>query len=69
VKRLKAGELKKMEREELNKKLVELRNELSKLEASAAKGTLKKQSGSLKSVRRNIARVLTVLNESRGVSG
>jgi len=68
VKRLKASELRKMRREELSKKLAELRSELSKLEASSAIGTLKKQSGSIKSVRRNIARILTVLNESKGAS-
>lgn len=53
----------------MDKKLVEMRNDLSKLDASSAIGTLKKKSGGVKSVRRNIARVLTVLNEHQGVSG
>lgn len=59
----KASELRKMSEVDLRDELVDLRSELSKLNISAGRGTLKKESGSIKSVRRNIARVLTVMNE------
>jgi len=41
------------------KRLSDLRSELSRLRSSAARGTLKKELGEIKTVRRNIARVLT----------
>ena len=39
------------------------RNELTKLRADAAKGTLRKESGKIRRTRRDIARMLTRLNE------
>nr|AKQ00888.1 50S ribosomal protein L29p [uncultured thaumarchaeote Rifle_16ft_4_minimus_11813] len=59
----KASELRKMSEEGLQDRIASLRSELSKLNISAGRGTLKKESGSIKVVRRNIARVLTVMNE------
>lgn len=59
----KASELRKMSEEDLHDRLASLRSELSKLNISAGRGTLKKESGSIKIVRRNIARVLTIMNE------
>ncbi len=58
----KASELRKMSEEDLQDRLASLRSDLSKLNISAGRGTLKKESGSIKVVRRNIARVLTVMN-------
>ncbi|MBI2937849.1 MAG: 50S ribosomal protein L29 [Thaumarchaeota archaeon RBG_16_49_8] len=52
-----------MSEEGLQDRIASLRSELSKLNISAGRGTLKKESGSIKVVRRNIARVLTVMNE------
>jgi len=63
VKIQKASELRKMSEEGLQDRIASLRSELSKLNISAGRGTLKKESGSIKVVRRNIARVLTVMNE------
>jgi len=48
-------------------KLRELRTDLSKLKSESAKGTLKKESGDIRWVRRDIARIMTILNE-RNVS-
>jgi len=64
-----ANEIRKMSREERLKLLNELRLELMKLRAQASMGTLTNV-GRIKVVRKNIARILTVLREEeiRGVS-
>ncbi|MGA8912845.1 MAG: 50S ribosomal protein L29, partial [Nitrososphaeraceae archaeon] len=41
------------------------RTDLSKIRSEGAKGTLKKQTGSVKYVRRDVARILTILNERK----
>mgnify|MGYP001770730139 CR=1 FL=1 len=60
---LKPSELRKMSDEELRAKLLELRSELMRLRAKAARGTLGKESGMVRVVRRDIARILTILRE------
>lgn len=60
---LKASELRKMSDEELRDKLTELRSELMRLRAKSRRGTLGKESGVVREVRRDIARILTVLRE------
>jgi large subunit ribosomal protein L29 len=65
VKVLKVSELRKMKVEELEERLAQVRAELVKLQGEAARGTIGKRSGEVKSVKRNIARILTVLNEKR----
>ena len=59
MKRLKTSELSGLSDQDLVKRLNDLRSELSRLRSSAARGTLKKELGEIKTVRRNIARVLT----------
>lgn len=59
MKKLKEKELLNLSAEELDKRLLELRNEYSRLRAMAARGALKKETGTIKSVRRNIARLET----------
>jgi large subunit ribosomal protein L29 len=59
MKRLKTEELSKLSDEDLVKRLNDLRSELSTLRSKAARGTLKKQLGEIKSIKRNIARALT----------
>ena len=63
--RLKASELRKMRMEELEQRLRELRVELAKLRSASARGTIGKESGKIKNLKRNIARILTVMNERR----
>jgi len=63
MKNLKSSELQKLKIKDLEEKLMDLRKERSELISSAGRGTLKKESGSLKSIKRNIARVLTVMNK------
>ncbi len=68
MKRLKTEELSKLSDADLVKKLDDLRSELSKLRSGAARGTLKKELGEIKSVRRNIARTLTAMNAKKSAA-
>ncbi|WP_449463176.1 50S ribosomal protein L29 [Tardisphaera miroshnichenkoae] len=62
---LKTSDLRKMKREELLKLLDDQRLQLLKLSSEkAAKGTLDKP-GTMKVVRKNIARILTLLGEHK----
>lgn len=61
--RVKLKTLHEMNRTDLTQKLSELKAELMKLKSERAKGTLKKETGSIRWMRRDIARILTILNE------
>lgn len=61
--RLKLKDLRKMNDDELTKKLSELKADLGKLKIEVAKGTLRKQSGKIRYQRRDVARLLTLLRE------
>ena len=61
--RVKLKALQEMNRSDLTQKLSELEAELMKLKSERAKGTLKKETGSIRWMRRDIARILTILNE------
>lgn len=61
--RVKLKSLQEMNRTDLNQKLSELEAELMKLKSERAKGTLKKETGSIRWMRRDIARIQTILNE------
>ena len=50
---------------DLKSKIQESKSELSKLKVDAAKGTLRKESGKLKPIRHDIARMLTGLTEMK----
>lgn len=50
---------------DLTGRIQETRSELSKLRTEAAKGTLRKKSGKIKPMRRDIARMLTRKKEMR----
>jgi large subunit ribosomal protein L29 len=65
--RVKLKTLQEMNRTDLTEKLSELKAELMKLKSERAKGTLKKETGSIRWMRRDIARILTIINE-RGIS-
>ena len=54
-----------MNDDDLSGKLTDLRADLSKIRSEAAKGTLKKRTGSVKYIRRDIARILTIINERK----
>jgi large subunit ribosomal protein L29 len=59
---LKAAELRSLSRDELNAKVVELKEELFTLRFQAATGQLESH-GRLRSVRKDIARIYTVIQE------
>jgi large subunit ribosomal protein L29 len=59
---LKAAELRSLTRDELNAKVVELKEELFTLRFQAATGQLESH-GRLREVRKDIARIYTVLQE------
>jgi large subunit ribosomal protein L29 len=55
-----------MNNQDLSDKLAELKTDLGKLQLEKSKGTLKKQTGNLRWLRRDIARMKTVMNERKG---
>ncbi len=63
--RLKLKTLREMNDQDLADKLSELRADLAKLKLEKSKGTLKKQTASIKWLRRDIARMHTLLNERK----
>jgi len=55
--------VKALNNKDLFDRLQQSRIELGKLKTEAAKGTLRKESGKMKPLKRDIARILTRLNE------
>ena len=60
--KLKNNELVKLGEKELDGKYKELRKELIKINAQIASGTVPENPGNVKNVKKNIARILTVIN-------
>ena len=63
--RLKMKSIRELNENDLKDRVVQMRTELSKLEVENAKGTLRKESGKIKPLKRDIARLLTRLNEMK----
>jgi large subunit ribosomal protein L29 len=61
--RLKNKAIKNMNEKDLQDRLKQVRTDLFKLRVESKKGTLRKESGKLKPLRKNIARMLTRMNE------
>ena len=57
--------IKQLNEKDLKSKIQEARSELAKLRVDASKGTLRKESGKLKPLRHDIARMLTRVNEMK----
>jgi len=55
--------VRQLNEKDLRSKILDNRTDLAKLRVDASKGTLRKESGKLKPIRHNIARMLTRLNE------
>lgn len=64
---LKPRELRQQEAEKLRQTLFDLRSEYSKLEGNKERGLIQKDVGKVRRVRRDIARVLTIMRE-KGVT-
>jgi len=60
---VKAKNLREQDSEQLRDRLFELRGELSKLQGLAARGIIQKESGKIGRIRKDIARILTVMTE------
>jgi len=60
---LKNKTIKEFNEKDLRDRLKQVRSELFKLRVESKKGTLRKESGKLKPLRKDIARMLTRLNE------
>jgi len=65
--RVKTKTLREQDSEQLKDRLFELRGELSKLQGLNARGMIQKQSGKIGRIKRDIARILTVMTE-KGVT-
>ena len=63
--KLKMKAVREMNEKDLTDRVRQMRIELSKLQTENAKGTLRKESGRIKPLRRDIARLLTRLNEMK----
>ena len=63
--KLKIKAIREMNEQDLKDRIEQTRTELSKLEVENAKGTLRIESGKINPTKRNIARLLTVLNEKK----
>ena len=61
--RISMDTVRNLNEKDLRDKIQEARSELARLKIDAAKGTLRKKSGKLRPLRRDIARMLTGLNE------
>ena len=62
---LKNKTIKEFNEEDLRDRLKQIRTELFKLRVESKKGTLRKESGKLKPLRKDIARMLTRINEMK----
>ena len=63
--RLKMKSIRELNEGDVKDRIEQMRTELSKLQVENAKGTLRKESGKIKRVKRDIARLLTRLNEMK----
>lgn len=63
--RIKMKTVRELNEKDLKDRLQQARSELGKLKTDAAKGTLRKESGKMKPLKRDIARILTRLNEMK----
>ncbi|MDH3191309.1 MAG: 50S ribosomal protein L29 [Nitrosopumilus sp.] len=63
--RLSMKTIRELNEKDLKSKIQESRGELAKLRVDGSKGTLRKESGKLKPLRHDIARMLTRLNEMK----
>jgi len=62
---LKMKSVRELNEHDLKDRVIQLRTDLTKLEVENAKGTLRKESGKIKPLKRDIARLLTRLNEMK----
>ena len=60
---LKMKSIREMNEKDLRDRIVQMKTELSKLKTEDAKGTLRKETGKIRKVKKEVARLMTRLNE------
>jgi large subunit ribosomal protein L29 len=60
---LKMKSIRELNEKDLRDRVQQMKTELSKLQTENAKGTLRKETGKIKKVRKEVARLLTRVNE------
>ena len=60
---LKMKSIRELNEKDLRDRIEQMKTELSKLQTENAKGTLKKETGKIRKVKKEIARLMTRLNE------
>ena len=60
---LKMKSIRQLSEKDLRDRVEQMKTELSKLQTENAKGTLRKETGKIRKVRKEVARLLTRLNE------
>ena len=63
--RLSMKTIRELNEKDIKSKIQETRSELAKLRVDGSKGTLRKESGKIKPLRHDIARMMTRLNEMK----
>ena len=65
---MRSKELRVMNEQDLELKVLELKKELMKINSQIATGTVPKSPGKVREMKRTIAKVLTITNEKPGIS-
>ena len=60
---LKMKSIRELNEKDLKDRIEQMKTELSKLQTENAKGTLRKETGKIRKVRKEVARLMTRLNE------
>ena len=63
--RIKMKTVRELNEKDLKDRLQQAKTELAKLKVDSAKGTLRKESGKMKPLKRDVARIMTRLNEMK----
>jgi len=66
---MKASQVRELGPKEAEEKLVVLRRDLSKERAVIASGTRPENPGKIRAIRRDIARIITIINEKEKLKG
>ena len=60
---LKMKSIRELNEKDLRDRIVQMKTELSKVKTEDAKGTLRKETGKIRKVKKEVARLMTRLNE------
>ena len=60
---LKMKSIRELNEKDLRDRIVQMKTELAKLKTEDAKGTLRKETGKIRKVKKEVARLMTRLNE------